>query len=114
MSDCVFCKIINKEIPAEIVYEDDYVVAFKDLKPITPVHLLIIPKKHIPTLLDLSEEDAEIVGRLHLAANKIAQEQGVADTGFRLVANCGRDAEQVVMHVHYHLLAGQLLKWPPG
>ena len=114
MSDCVFCKIVSKEIPAEIVYEDDFVVAFKDLKPITPVHLLLITKKHIPTLLDIQDEDVEIMGRLQQAAKKIAREQGFADAGFRLVSNCGRDAEQIVMHVHYHLLAGRPLNWPPG
>ncbi|MCL2766770.1 MAG: histidine triad nucleotide-binding protein [Peptococcaceae bacterium] len=114
MSDCVFCKIVNKEIPAEIVYEDDFVMAFKDLKPITPVHLLLITKKHIPTLLDMQEEDAEIMGRLQLAAGKIAREQGFAGTGFRLVSNCGKDAEQIVMHIHYHLIAGRPLNWPPG
>jgi len=114
MSDCVFCKIVSKEIPAEIVYEDDYVVAFKDLNPVTPVHLLLITKKHIPTLLDLAEDDVEAIGRLQLAAQKIAREQGFADSGFRLVSNCGRDAEQIVMHIHYHLLAGRPLNWPPG
>lgn len=114
MQDCIFCKIINKEIPAEIVYEDDYVMAFKDLKPEAPVHLLLIPKKHIPTFFDLTEEDAEIIGRVQLAAGRVARELGLAERGFRLVSNCGRDAEQLVMHVHYHLLAGRPLKWPPG
>ena len=114
MSDCIFCKIVSKEIPAEIVYEDDYVIAFNDLKPITPVHLLLVTKKHIPSLTDLKEDDVEIIGRLQLAAKNIAEKLGFADSGFRLVSNCGRDAEQIVMHIHYHLLAGRPLNWPPG
>lgn len=114
MQDCIFCKIAKKEIPAEIVYEDDYVVAFKDLNPEAPVHLLLIPKKHIPTLFDLKEEDVEIAGRLQLAASHVARELGLSDRGYRLVSNCGQDAEQIVMHIHYHLMAGRSLKWPPG
>ena len=114
MSDCVFCKIVNKEIPAEIVYEDDYVIAFNDMKPITPIHLLLVTKKHIKSLNDLQEEDVEIVGRLQMAAKYIAEKLGFKESGFRLVSNCGPDAEQVVMHIHYHLIAGRPLNWPPG
>ena len=114
MADCIFCKIVSKEIPAEIVYEDDFVIAFKDLKPITPVHLLLVTKKHIPSLIDLTEEDVEIMGRLQLAARNIAEKLGFAAAGFRLVSNCGRDAEQIVPHIHYHLIAGRPLNWPPG
>ena len=114
MSDCIFCKIVSKEIPADIVYEVDCVIAFKDLKQLAPVHLLLVTKKHIPTFLDLAEEDVEIMGRLQMAAQYIAREQGFAETGFRLVGNCGKDAEQLVMHIHYHLIAGRPLTWPPG
>ena len=114
MSDCIFCKIVNKEIPAEIVYEDEHISAFKDVKPVAPVHLLLIPKKHFTSLLDLGEEDIEIAGRLQVAAVRVARDLGLAEQGFRVVCNCGRDAGQLVMHIHYHLLAGRALKWPPG
>jgi histidine triad (HIT) family protein len=114
VQDCIFCKIVNKEIPAEVVYENEHVLVFKDIKPAAPVHLLLIPKKHIPTFFDLSEEDVEIIGRVQLAAGQVAREMGLADRGFRLTSNCGPDAEQLVMHIHYHLLAGRALKWPPG
>lgn len=114
MSNCIFCEIVAKKIPAEIIYEDDKVIAFKDLNPEAPVHLLLIPKKHIPTFFDLKETDVEIMGGLQLAAGQIARELGLTESGFRLVANCGRDAEQLVPHMHYHLLAGRPLKWPPG
>ena len=114
MQDCIFCKIINKEIPAEIVYENEHVLVFKDIKPAAPVHLLLIPKKHIPTFFDVTEEDAGIIGRIQLAAGHVAREMGLTDRGFRLAGNCGRDAGQMVMHIHYHLLAGRPFKWPPG
>jgi histidine triad (HIT) family protein len=112
--DCIFCKIAAKEMPAEIVYEDEQIVAFKDLKPAAPVHLLMIPKKHFTNLLDLAEEDVELAGLLQMAAARIAREMGVAEQGFRVVCNCGRDGGQTVKHLHYHLLAGRALKWPPG
>ncbi|MDD4170163.1 MAG: histidine triad nucleotide-binding protein [Desulfotomaculaceae bacterium] len=114
MQDCIFCKIINKEIPAEIVYEDENVMVFKDLKPEAPVHLLLIPKKHVPTFFDLQEEDAVIMGQVQLVAGRVIRDLGLADRGFRIISNCGRDAEQLVMHVHYHLLAGRPFNWPPG
>jgi len=105
--DCVFCKIAAKELPAEIVYEDDEIVAFKDINPAAPIHILIIPKKHIPTLTDLREEDAELIGRIHLAAGEVAKKLGVYDSGFRLVNNCKDDGGQVVYHLHFHLLGGK-------
>lgn len=114
MQDCIFCKIVKKEIPAEIVYENEDVLVFKDIKPAAPIHLLLIPKKHIPTFFDLKEEDASIMGKVQLAAGHVAREMGLLSRGFRLASNCGRDAEQLVMHIHYHLLAGRPLKWPPG
>lgn len=110
MENCIFCKIIRKEIPAEIVYEDDFVLAFKDIHPIAPVHLLIIPKRHIPTMLDLREEDKELAGHIQFVAAGIARESSFAGKGFRIVSNCLKDAGQDVFHVHYHLLAGRPLK----
>lgn len=114
MQDCLFCKIVKREIPAEIAFENEDVLVFKDIKPVAPTHLLVIPKKHISTLFDMEEEDAYIMGRVQLAANQVAREMSLLDRGFRLVVNCGRDAGQLVMHIHYHLLAGRPLQWPPG
>jgi len=114
MQDCLFCKIIKKELPAEIVYEDEQVLVFKDINPMAPVHLLIIPKKHITTLTDMDEEDTLLMGQVQLTAARLAVDMGFADGGFRLVNNCGQDAGQLVMHIHYHLLAGRPLNWPPG
>lgn len=112
--DCLFCKIAEKKIPAKIVYEDPHVLAFEDLNPQAPVHILVIPKKHISTSLDLSDEDNELIGEMFQAANKIARERGIADRGFRLVMNCNRDAGQTVFHIHLHLLGGRTMHWPPG
>jgi histidine triad (HIT) family protein len=106
MADCLFCKIIKGDIPAGKVYEDDEFLAFKDIAPKAPVHILVIPKKHIANMEELAEEDAPMVGRMHLVLQKIAREQGLADSGYRIVNNCGRDAGQVVFHIHYHLLGG--------
>ncbi len=110
----IFTKIIQKEIPAKIVYEDDDVLAFEDIQPQAPVHILIIPKKEIPTLNDLQEEDSTLMGKLFLVAQKIAKEQGFADQGYRTVFNCNEDGGQTVDHIHLHLLAGRSLTWPPG
>lgn len=114
MQDCIFCKIANKEIPAEIVYEDDYVLAFKDIQPAAPIHLLFVPKKHIPTFFDLQPGDDQIMGKIQRAAAVVAGDLGLAERGFRLVANCMEDAGQLVFHLHYHFLAGRELQWPPG
>jgi len=111
--DCIFCKIIHKEIPSEIVYEDEWVTAFKDLEPAAPVHVLIVPKKHVASLNDVEDQDVEILGRIQVAAAKVAQAQGIREQGYRLINNCGKDAGQVVMHVHYHLLGGKTLGWSP-
>ena len=110
----IFGKIIRKEIPAKIIYEDEDVLAFEDIQPQAPVHILIIPKKEIPTLNDLKSEDAELMGKLFLAAQKIAKEQGFAEQGYRTVFNCNEDGGQTVNHIHLHLLAGRSLTWPPG
>ncbi|WP_072866949.1 histidine triad nucleotide-binding protein [Desulfofundulus thermosubterraneus] len=114
MQDCIFCKIVKKEIPAEIVYEDEHVMAFKDIHPAAPVHLLLIPKKHIPTFFDLADEDVSIIGRVQLAAARVARQLDLEEKGFRLVSNCKEDAGQLVFHIHYHLLGGRALQWPPG
>lgn len=109
MSDCIFCKIAKKELPSEIVYEDQEIIAFKDINPVTPVHILIISKKHIPDITAITDEDVELIGRMHLAANQIAKDFGIEEKGFRLVNNCKEDGGQVVFHLHYHLLGGRKL-----
>lgn len=109
--NCLFCKIANKEVPAEIVYEDDKFIAFNDIKPVTPVHLLIIPKKHIPSINHLELRDKELAGGLFLVAQKIARAEGVDKTGYRLIFNIGKDAGQTVDHLHLHLLGGKKLPW---
>jgi len=115
LPECIFCQIIQGRIPADLVYEDESVLAFRDIHPVAPVHLLLVPRKHIPSLTDIdNEEDARLIGDLHRAAVVAAGKAGVAGRGFRLVANCGADAGQLVDHVHYHLLAGRTLQWPPG
>lgn len=109
MSDCLFCKIANKEIPSTIVYEDDEILAFKDINPVAPVHILVIPKKHMDSIKDMKKEDEVLIGRIHTVINKIAEEQGVANTGYRIVTNSGKDSGQEVMHLHFHLIAGKEL-----
>jgi len=112
--DCIFCKIAEKKIPAKIVHEDDLSVAFEDINPQAPVHVLIIPKKHIPTLLDLKTEDDQLIGHLIRVANRIAKERGISERGFRIITNCNKDAGQSVYHIHIHLLGGRIMHWPPG
>ena len=114
MAETLFSKIIRREIPADIVYEDDDILAFRDIHPQAPVHVLFIPKKAVATLDDLSEADAEAVGRLVLAAARYAKSQGFASDGYRVVVNCNRDGGQTVFHLHLHLLAGRPMHWPPG
>jgi histidine triad (HIT) family protein len=106
VEDCIFCKIANGEIPAEKLYEDDEIFVIKDINPLTPVHLLVIPKKHVPTLLDLEEPDAGLVGKVFLIARKVAQEAGVAEQGFRVVHNVNDWGGQKVFHMHFHVLGG--------
>ena len=108
-NDCLFCKIINKEVPSTIVYEDEEVIAFNDIRPAAPIHILVVPKKHIATLVNLEKEDEKIIGQIFTTINKIAKEQGFAEKGFRVIANCGEDGCQEVKHVHFHLLAGKKL-----
>jgi histidine triad (HIT) family protein len=115
LQDCIFCQIVQGRIPADLVYEDESILAFKDIRPVAPVHILLITKKHIPSLSDVdNDEDARLIGKLHRAAVSAAGRAGVLGSGFRLVANCGKDAGQLVDHLHYHLLAGRSLQWPPG
>jgi len=114
MADCLFCKIIAREIPASIVYEDDRVLAFNDINPQGPTHVLVVPKRHIATLNDLATADDAIVGELVRRAAAIAKERGIDAGGFRTVFNTNRDAGQTVFHIHLHLIGGRGLAWPPG
>ena len=114
MSDCLFCKIAAGEIPATIVHQDDDLVAFRDLNPQAPTHVLVIPRKHVPTLNDLSPDDEALVGRLVRQAAVLARDLGHGEAGYRTVFNCNADAGQTVFHIHLHLLAGRSLEWPPG
>ena len=109
MEDCIFCKIIKKEMPASIVYEDEEIIAFKDIQPAAPIHILIIPKKHITSLAELKSEDEILIGKIYTTINKIAQDQGIKEKGYRVIVNCGEDGGQEVMHLHFHLLAGKKL-----
>lgn len=111
--DCLFCKIINKEIPAEIIYEDEHVIAFNDISPQAPTHALIIPRKHIATLNDISAEDTEVVGHMVKTASTIAKQLGIDESGYRTVFNCNSDGGQTVYHIHLHLLGGKPMGWPP-
>ena len=114
MNDCLFCKISNGEIPSDIVYESDSVLAFNDINPQAPTHVLIIPRKHIATLNDIESEHRELVGELHMVAQQIANEHGHSESGYRTVFNCNDAAGQTVFHIHLHLLGGRNLDWPPG
>ncbi|MCL2044246.1 MAG: histidine triad nucleotide-binding protein [Treponema sp.] len=114
MSDCIFCKIVKGEIPGKKVYEDDELLAFHDIMPVAPVHILIIPKKHIQSLLHAQAEDTAMLGRLMNKARELAKEQGCGESGARFVINAGRDAKQSVDHLHIHILGGRSLRWPPG
>lgn len=113
MSDCIFCMIANKEIPSNIAYEDDRILVFHDLEPQAPVHVLVIPKKHISSLDDVKPEDAELIGYLMLKVKDIAKDLGL-ENGYRLVNNCGEDGLQTVKHLHFHLLGKRKMTWPPG
>ncbi|SEL18931.1 histidine triad nucleotide-binding protein [Halomonas daqiaonensis] len=112
--DCLFCKIIEREIPADIVYEDDAVLAFNDINPQAPTHMLIVPKQHIATLNDIEEGDLALVGRLQYTAAKLAAEKGFADEGYRVVMNCNDQGGQTVFHIHMHLMGGRRFTWPAG
>lgn len=106
MEDCIFCKIGKGEIPSEKVYEDEEIVAFKDINPAAPIHILVIPKKHIEKITEIKKEDEALIGRMYSVINKIAKEQGFSEDGFRMIVNCEKNAGQEVMHLHFHILAG--------
>ncbi|MCX5782074.1 MAG: histidine triad nucleotide-binding protein [Elusimicrobia bacterium] len=112
--DCLFCKIANKEIKSNIIFENDKLLAFSDINPQAPVHILIIPKKHITGLNEIGVADKELLGEIQLAAKEIAEKNNISKDGYRIVANCGPNAGQAVDHIHYHLLGGRIFGWPPG
>jgi histidine triad (HIT) family protein len=114
MTNCIFCKIASGEIPATVVHQDEHVVAFRDLNPQAPTHVLVIPRRHVATLNDLTDADGELVGRMYLAAKRVAEMDGVAEAGYRTVVNCNAAAGQSVFHIHLHLLGGRPMDWPPG
>ena len=109
MNDCLFCKIVKGEVPSEKVYEDEEILAFKDIQPAAPIHILVIPKKHITSLAHMKDGDEQIIGKIYKVINQIAEEQNVKENGYRVIVNCGKDGGQEVMHLHFHLLAGKEL-----
>jgi histidine triad (HIT) family protein len=111
---CLFCKIVNKEVPAKIVFEDDDLLAFHDIKAGAPTHVLVIPKRHVASLNDVGPEEAPLLGKIVAAAQRVARETGIAETGYRVVFNTGPNAGQTVFHVHMHVLGGRAMAWPPG
>ena len=114
MAECLFCKLVNREVESKIIYEDEKVLAFKDINPQAPVHILIIPKKHISGVTELGEEDKELVGHIYLVGKRLAKDNSIFQCGFRIVVNSGPDAGQAVEHLHFHLFGGRKLGWPPG
>lgn len=114
MNDCIFCKIVNKEIPAKIVYEDDRILAFDDIRPQAPIHTLLIPKQHYSSLNEIPTDKKELLGDILIKARSVAQEKGVRESGFRIVLNTARDSGQDVFHIHFHVLGGRRMTWPPG
>jgi len=114
MNDCLFCGIVDGKVTANVVYQDESVLAFKDIRPVAPTHLLIIPRKHIASVLELTPPDDALIGHVFRVASRLAREQGIDTSGFRVVVNTGRDAGQSVFHLHYHVLGGRPMHWPPG
>ena len=114
MKECIFCQIVNGQVPAAIEYEDENLLAFRDIHPQAPVHILIIPKTHYATVNDFPSEDAEMVGKMIIVARELAERLGIGGRGYRLVINCNHDGGQAVYHIHLHLLGGRLMGWPPG
>ena len=114
MSDCLFCKMVSGDIQPDKVYEDEQLLAFRDIDPQAPTHVLVIPKAHIATLNELEDGHAELLGRMQLAASRIAEQEGIARRGYRTVMNCNADGGQAVFHIHLHLLGGRAMRWPPG
>jgi histidine triad (HIT) family protein len=114
MTDCLFCKIVQKSIPAKIVYEDDQTLAFDDVNPQAPVHTLIIPKKHIAAVQDCRDDESALLAQLLVTCANVAKRKGLSESGYRIVTNTGRDAGQTVFHLHLHVLGGRYMRWPPG
>jgi histidine triad (HIT) family protein len=114
MSDCLFCKMVSGEIAPDKVYENDDVLAFRDISPQAPTHVLVVPKRHIATLNELDRDSADVVGKMVLAAAELAKQEGFAEQGYRTVLNCNADGGQSVFHIHLHLLGGRIMNWPPG
>jgi histidine triad (HIT) family protein len=114
MSNCLFCKIVDRKIPAKIVYEDDQTLAFDDINPQTPVHTLVIPKKHVVAVQECGLQDQSLLGQLLLTCSKIAKQKALLESGYRIVANTGRDGGQTVFHLHFHVMGGRHMGWPPG
>ena len=114
MTDCLFCRMVTGEIQPDVVYEDDEIMAFRDVNPQAPTHVLVIPKRHIATTNELQPDDAELVGRLVLVAGKVASKDGIAARGYRMLLNCNSEAGQSVFHIHLHVLGGRPMGWPPG
>lgn len=112
--DCIFCKIAEKNIPAKVIYEDEHAIAFEDINPQAPVHVLVIPRKHISTIIDIKDEDMSLLGHLFNVVNVIAAQKEVDKSGFRIVLNCNEEAGQTVFHIHLHVLGGRQMQWPPG
>ncbi|UCC40998.1 MAG: histidine triad nucleotide-binding protein [Candidatus Aminicenantes bacterium] len=114
MENCIFCKIIDKEIPSEIVFEDERIIAFNDINPQAPIHILLIPKEHFASLNNIPEGKKDILSHILLKARQIAQQEGIAENGYRIVLNTEKDSGQEVFHIHFHLLGGRRMTWPPG
>ena len=114
MTDCLFCKMVSGEITPDSVYEDDDVLAFRDIDPQAPTHVLIVPKQHVATINELNPGNAELIGKMMLAAARVAQQEGFAEQGYRTLVNCNADGGQTVFHIHMHLLGGRVMGWPPG
>jgi histidine triad (HIT) family protein len=114
MEDCLFCRIAGSDIEADILHQDDLVIAFRDINPQAPVHYLVAPRKHIVSALDLSEQDAALLSHIFEVIRSVAEEEGIAATGMRILTNVGRDAEQIVQHLHFHVMGGRRMHWPPG
>ena len=114
MVECLFCKMVNGEIKPDVVYENEAILAFRDINPQAPVHVLVVPKKHIATLNDLEPENDVLVGEMYLTAKKVAEKLGIAESGYRTVMNCNEGAGQSVFHLHLHILGGRQMGWPPG
>ncbi len=114
MNECLFCAIVEGSVKAQIVYQDDQVLAFKDIAPKAPVHILIIPRKHLAGVSNVTDQDRAVIGRIFEIAAQLARQQRIADSGYRIVVNSGADAGQSVLHLHYHLLGGRRMSWPPG